>query len=79
VGQAAESGQQGACQIDRAVAADADAQEDRQQLRVRKCGRAACQQLLARTLVRRPVGDRHDVSGSSRAPRFYCNGMVCRL
>jgi len=58
-GQRAEACDQFARQIDRAHAAYADAQEDRQQFGVGQRACAACEQSFARTFVLGPVGDRH--------------------
>ncbi len=57
--QRTEARQQFAGKIDRAFATDADAQENGQQFRIGQHGRPPGQQLLARPVVDRPIGDGH--------------------
>jgi hypothetical protein len=58
-------GEQVAGEVDRALAADADPQEQGQQFGVGQGGGALGQQALPRTFVGGPVGDCHGVYNSS--------------
>src|SRR6266436_3427859 len=57
----AEAPEQLACEVDRALSLDAGTKQDREQLSVGERGGAEREQPFARTLLQRPVGNRHGI------------------
>jgi len=65
-GEVAEAGQQAACKVDGALAANPHAQEDGEQLGVREGAGATCKEFFARPFSGGPVGDCHCAGAPER-------------